>query len=253
MVRWNETFWGEGNRGFEVLSTNVKNGAIAIEEFQKFLTERYVRNIYLFKYIYFEFSSQYESAYCKNLSRLQSQLLKVQHVGTFTPIWQSIRDLLEKVAFAHSTTVTYYQELLREIHNYQDSYQKKVKTSIQKDPDITRTADLVSQLNNALNTLNKAKEQYHSIGLDYERSKRAGNNLTNGPSTPIPQDNNTTSSLAQTAFNTLTSSTRQFERLEKKYRQSHDDYRTSIEKYNSLRNDFEKRFYDGNLMNYFVL
>jgi hypothetical protein len=52
MVRWNETFWGEGNRGFEVLSTNVKNGAIAIEEFQRFLTERYVRNIYLFRYIY---------------------------------------------------------------------------------------------------------------------------------------------------------------------------------------------------------
>ncbi|UJR10471.1 hypothetical protein I4U23_014675 [Adineta vaga] len=229
MVRWNDTFWGEGNRGFEVLSTNVKNGAIAIEEFQRFLNE----------------SSQYESAYCKNLSRLQSQLLKVQHVGTFTPIWQSIRDLLEKIAQTHLSTVTYYQDLLREIHNYHDSYQKKVKTSIQKDPDITRTADLVSQLNNALNTLNKAKEQYHSIGLDYERAKRSGNNLTNGTSTPIPQDNNTSSSLAQTAFNTLTSATRQFERLEKKYRQSFDDYKTSVEKYNSLRNEFEKRFYDA--------
>jgi hypothetical protein len=199
MVRWSDTFWGEGNRGFEVLSTNVKNGALAIDEFQRFLNE----------------SSQYETTYCKNLSRLQSQLLKVQHVGTFTPIWHSIRDLLEKIALAHSTTVTFYQELLREIHNYQDSYQKKVETSIQKDPDIIRTADLISQLNNDLNTVHKAKEQYHSIGSDYERAKRAGNNLTNGSSTPIPPDNSTTSSLAQTAFNTLTSSTRQIERLEK--------------------------------------
>mgnify|MGYP006892769075 CR=1 FL=1 len=41
MVRWNETFWGEGNRGFEVLSTNVKNAGIAIEEFQRFLNERF--------------------------------------------------------------------------------------------------------------------------------------------------------------------------------------------------------------------
>ena len=41
MVRWGETFWGEGNRGFEVLSTNVKNGGIAIDEFQRFLTERF--------------------------------------------------------------------------------------------------------------------------------------------------------------------------------------------------------------------
>ena len=41
MVRWGDTFWGEGNRGFEVLSTNVKNGGIAIEELQRFLNERY--------------------------------------------------------------------------------------------------------------------------------------------------------------------------------------------------------------------
>ena len=252
MVRWSDTFWGEGNRGFEVLSTNVKNGAIAIEEFQRFLTERSVSHVLLINeqrhafFISRHSSSQYESTYCKNLSRLQSQLLKVQHVGTFKPIWQSIRDLLEKVALAHSTTVTYYQELLRDIHLYHDAYQKKVKTSIHKDPDIVRSADLVSQLNNALNTLNKAKEQYHSIGLEYERMKRSGSNVTNGTSTPVPQENNMTSSLAQTAFNTLTSTTRQSERLEKKYRQSHDDYRVSIEKYNSLRNEFEKRFYDGN-------
>ncbi|CAF5183109.1 unnamed protein product, partial [Rotaria magnacalcarata] len=189
-------------------------------------------------------SLQYESAYCKNLSRLQAQLLKVQHVGTFTPIWHSIRELLEKIALAHSTTVTHYQDLLRDIHNYHDSYLKKVKTSIQKDPDIARTAELISQLNNTLNTVNKAKEQYHSIGLDYERTKRSGSNLTNGSSTPVPQDNSTSSSIAQTALNTLTSSSRQIERLEKKFRQSHDEYRASIEKYNLLRNDFEKRFYD---------
>jgi hypothetical protein len=46
MVRWSDTFWGEGNRGFEVLSTNVKNGALAIEEFQRFLNERYVTKNY---------------------------------------------------------------------------------------------------------------------------------------------------------------------------------------------------------------
>ncbi|CAM4756578.1 unnamed protein product [Rotaria magnacalcarata] len=229
MVHWSDTFWGEGNRGYEVLSTNVKNGGIAIEEFQRFLNE----------------NLQYESAYCKNLSRLQAQLLKVQHVGTFTPIWHSIRELLEKIALAHSTTVTHYQDLLRDIHNYHDSYLKKVKTSIQKDPDIARTAELISQLNNTLNTVNKAKEQYHSIGLDYERTKRSGSNLTNGSSTPVPQDNSTSSSIAQTALNTLTSSSRQIERLEKKFRQSHDEYRASIEKYNLLRNDFEKRFYDA--------
>lgn len=244
MVRWCDTFWGEGNRGFDVLSTNVKNGAFAIDEFQRFLSERYHRNS-IAAYDFFSFFSlQYESTYGKNLLRLQTQLSKVQHVGTFAPIWHSIRDLLEKIGAAHANTTTYYQELLRDVHIYQDSYQKRVKSTISKDPDIVRTTELVSQLNNALNTVNKAKEQYHTIGLDYERAKRAGNNALNGTSTPVPTEN---PSLAQTALNTLTSTTRQLERLEKKSRQSHDDYRTSIEKYNSLRNEFEKRFYDGNL------
>ncbi|CAF5095381.1 unnamed protein product, partial [Rotaria magnacalcarata] len=39
MVHWSEYFWGEGNRGLEIFSNNVKNGAIAIEEFQRFLNE----------------------------------------------------------------------------------------------------------------------------------------------------------------------------------------------------------------------
>lgn len=42
MVDWSDSFWGDGNRGFEILSSNIKTGAIAIEEFQRFLTERYV-------------------------------------------------------------------------------------------------------------------------------------------------------------------------------------------------------------------
>ena len=190
------------------------------------------------------FSSPCESTYGKSLSRLQTQLSKTQHVGTFTPVWHSIRELLEKIASAHTNTMAYYQDLIREVHTYHDFYQKKVKLLLQKDPDIVRTADLVSQLNNALNMVNKAKEQYNTIGLDYERAKRTGNNVLNGTSTPVPTEN---PSLAQTALNTLTSNSRQIERLEKKSRQSHDDYRTSIEKYNSLRNEFEKRFYDGNL------
>ncbi len=139
------------------------------------------------------------------------------------------------------TTVNFYQDLLRDIHNYQELYQRKVKTQIQKDGDINRTAELITQLSNSLNTVNKAKEQYHLIAFDYERGKRSGNNIL-GSSSSISQDNNS-SSLAQTAINSLTS--RHTERLERKYRQAQDDYKLTIEKYNLLRNDYEKRFSDG--------
>ena len=35
------------------------------------------------------------------------------------------------------------------------------------------------------------------------------------------------------------------DRLERKYRQAQDDYKLAIEKYNSIRNTYEKRFCDG--------
>jgi len=138
--------------------------------------------------------------------------------------------------------VNYYQDLLRDIHNYQELYQKKVKGQIQKDSDIIRTADLITQLNNSLNTVNKAKEQYYSIALDYERSKRTGNNNLNLTETSTSQDTNS-GNIAQTALHSLT--TRNIERLERKYRQAQDEYKSTIEKYNLIRNDYEKRFSDG--------
>ncbi|CAM4740239.1 unnamed protein product [Rotaria magnacalcarata] len=225
MVHWSEYFWGEGNRGLEIFSNNVKNGAIAIEEFQRFLNE----------------SIQCESAYCKNLSRLQSQLHKAQYLGTFTPIWNLIRDLFDKVSSAHLVTVNFYQELLHDIHNYQDIHQKKVKGHIQKDGDITRTLDLISHLNTALHIVNKAKEQCHSIGSDYERAKRANSNVSNNSSSTAAQENSSPS-LAQSAMNSL--SLKQLERLEKKYRLAQDDYKSTVDKYNLIRIEYEKRFQD---------
>ncbi|CAF0832417.1 unnamed protein product [Rotaria sordida] len=225
MVHWSDYFWSEGNRGFEVLSSNVKYGAIAIEEFQRFLNE----------------SAQCESVYYKSLSRLQSQLTKNQYLGTFTPIWSLIRDLFDKISSTHSATVSFYQELLRDIHNYQDLYQKKVKTHIQKDGDILRSAELISQLHNSLHIVNKAKEQYHSVTLDYERAKRTGNSLFN-TSSATSQDNNSPG-LAQTTLNALQAN--KVERLERKCRLAQDEYKLTIEKYNSVRNDYEKRFQDA--------
>ncbi|CAF0781256.1 unnamed protein product [Didymodactylos carnosus] len=238
MVQFNEVFWGD--RGFEVLSTNLKNGVVAIEEFQRFLNE----------------SFQCESTYHKNISRISSQLIKVQNVGTFSPIWTAIRDLLEKIASAHSTTVSLYQDLIRDVHSYHDSYNKKLKVQIQKDTDIVKTSDLIQQLNQTLNNLNKAKDVYHTVTLDYERAKtelrRSGLNQNIGTTIGGGGNLNETNgggqqqlgtSLSNT-FGTLTSSNRQFERLEKKYRQTNLEYRSLIEKYNTIRNEFEKRFYD---------
>ncbi|CAF0993574.1 unnamed protein product [Adineta ricciae] len=226
MVLWGEAFWSEGNRGLEVLSTNVKNGAIAIDEFQRFLSE----------------SVQCETSYCKNLARLQSQLLKTQYVGTYTPIWILIRDLIDKISSVHGTTVNLYQELLRDVHIHQETFQKKVKSHIQKDVDITSSADLMSQLGNALHTVNKAKEQFQSIAFDYERTKRGGHSTSNNQSTPVSQDTNVPS-LAQSALHSFTA--RQSDRLEKKYRQAQDEYKSTIDKYNKIRSEYQTRFYNA--------
>ncbi|CAF1383362.1 unnamed protein product [Didymodactylos carnosus] len=238
MVQFNEVFWGD--RGFEVLSTNLKNGIVAIEEFQRFLNE----------------SSQCESNYCKSLSRISSQLVKVQNVGTFSPVWMAIRDLLEKITSAHTTTVSLYQDLIHDVHSYHDAYNRKLKVQIQKDMDIIKSSDLIQQLNQIQNNLNKAKEQYHTVALDYERTKRdlkrngfnqniSGTMGNSGNMNEMNSGGQQQGTPLSNTFGTLTSSNRHFERLEKKYRQTNEEYRSLIEKYNTIRNEFEKRFYDS--------
>lgn len=174
-------------------------------------------------------SAQCESTYCRSLTRLQSQVIKVQHVGTFTPIWSLMREFFDKTTTAHLTVANAYQELLRDIHNYQEIFPKKAKAHIQKDSDISKTADLIAQLNHASAVVNKAKEQYHLLTLDYERARRAGST-----------SNSNLSAASDTTF-----STRQIERLEKKHRQAQEEYKLAIEKYNAVRDDYEKRFCEG--------
>ena len=176
-------------------------------------------------------SAQCESIYCRSLSRLQSQLTKVQQLGTFTPIWGLIREFFDRTTAAHLTVANAYQDLLRDIHNYQEVLPKKAKAHIQKDADISKTADLIAQLNHASAFVTKAKEQYHLLTLDYERAKRTGsasnNNLSN--------------------FSDTTISSKQIDRLEKKHRQAQEEYKLAIEKYNAVRVDYEKRFSEGDL------
>jgi hypothetical protein len=174
-------------------------------------------------------SAQCEAAYCKALSRLQTQLMRNQQLGTFSPIWNLLRDLYERISAAHVSSTSLHQDILRDIHTYQDVFQKKVKTHIQKDPDICRTADLIVQFNNALTSLNKAKEQYHLLTLDYERSKR------NGHPSSTSNENSSTSFFAS----------RLNDRVEKKYRQAQEEYKQALERYNQVRNDYEKRFSEG--------
>jgi F-BAR domain only protein len=157
----------------------------------------------------------------------------VQHLGTFTPIWHLIRDLCDKISLAHVETVTAYQDLQRNIHSYQEVFQRKVKIHIQKDSDISRTTDLIAHLNHAWIVVSKAKEQYHTYASDYERAKHVASSFSYDASGS--QENN--------SGNTLT--TKQIERLEKKTRLLHDDYKLAMDKYNAVRYDYEKCFSEG--------
>ncbi|CAF4345246.1 unnamed protein product, partial [Rotaria magnacalcarata] len=161
MVHWSEYFWGEGNRGLEIFSNNVKNGAIAIEEFQRFLNER------------------------KKSRTIESY---------------NVSQRIVKIYLVYN-------------HNY-------------------TKLNIWAHLNTALHIVNKAKEQCHSIGSDYERAKRANSNVSNNSSSTAAQENSSPS-LAQSAMNSL--SLKQLERLEKKYRLAQDDYKSTVDKYNLIR------------------
>ena len=178
---------------------------------------------------FFFFSVQSEMVYCRALSRLQSQLLKAQYVGTFTPIWNCIRDLIDGTTTAHLASLSSYQELLQRIGGYQEVFQRKTKNYIQKDNDISRTADLINHLKHARELVVHAKRLYHSQSLDYERVLRNHSN-----------SNSTTdmSSVSGTI-------PRQVARSAKKLKQLKEEYKVAIEKYNNIRNEYVKVFTEG--------
>ncbi|KAK2178953.1 hypothetical protein NP493_522g02037 [Ridgeia piscesae] len=149
-----------------------------------------------------------EETYAKLLAKLAKFSSNCGSKGSFGPFWQVLRCLAEKLSNLHMQLVYSWQELMKDVHRYTDEQHKKHKAV--KDNESV-TMETVQSIQQTILALHKAKETYHARCLEYERLKREG--------------------VAQ----------KEIEKAEAKFKKSNDEYRSLVDKYTNVRNDFETR------------
>ena len=203
-----KSFWGEKNNGFEVLFQNLRNSQAAVKEFECFLRE----------------CTNSEDQYVKQLGKITTQIQKFLIDTSLAPVWhQILKELNEHNSWAHLHYMHRIQELIREVQSYYEDLRKKKRK--------LRESELQTQLSvetfkSLKSQLIKHREQYHQISNEIEKqSQLLDYNQNNSPSsTPVQQ------------------LTLNIQKLEKKFLQIQDDYKSAIEKHNQARSEFEKRF-----------
>lgn len=128
--------------------------------------------------------------------------------GTFTPLLMAFKAASDKLSGIHNQWSLKLNDLLREVLKYNDEQQKKHKHI--KDEE-SPTLDAVKTIQDTTVALNKAKEMYKQRCAELEKLKR---------------DN---------------ASTKDLEKAESKFRKAHDDYKSLVDKYCQVRDDFERK------------
>lgn len=270
---FSENFWGEKINGFDVLCQNLKHSLISVKDLEVFLRE----------------CVNGEDTYVKNLNKLVSQANKystLTNAGSFNPIWVPLKEINEKFASSHSQLVHQLQELIKEIQRYNEELSKKIKRIRENE---TQTQNLVQMFQDIQQTLNKTKDQYQNLCIEFDKQKRLLDPQQMAQYQQLSQQQSTTSLMGLSALATslnastnananlpsssnlqgmsndnsvntnLTAADRltslatsitankvtHVQKLEKKMKLCLEDYKTSIDKYNSIRIDYERKLVDS--------
>ena len=128
--------------------------------------------------------------------------------GTFTPLLMAFKAASDKLSGIHNQWSVKLNDLLREVLKYNDDQQKKHKHI--KDEE-SPTLEAVKTIQDTTVALHKAKDIYKQRCAEVEKLKR---------------DN---------------ASTKDLEKAESKFRKAHDDYKSLVDKYCQVRDDFERK------------
>ncbi|XP_071173317.1 F-BAR domain only protein 2-like isoform X6 [Mytilus edulis] len=153
-----------------------------------------------------------EETYSKLLTKLARTATNSSHTGTFAPFWTVLKSLTEKLASLHMQLVLTWNDLIKDVARYNDEQHKRHKAI--KDGE-SSTLEQVTAIQNNTTALHKAKELYHARCLELERLKR-----DNAPQKDV-------------------------EKSEVKYKKASDDYKSLLEKYETIRNNFENKMMDS--------
>ncbi|KAF2350382.1 FCH domain [Trinorchestia longiramus] len=196
-------FWGEEHNGWNVLYQNMRLGQTATKELTDFFKERW----------------SIDETYAKSLNKLAQRvgggqgavsgnvIGNVERWGSFAPVFGVLRAACEQLASVHLSVVAKLQDLVKELNKYQEQMHRKHK---QVKDEESHTEDLVKNIQSTSLMAQKAKENYSQRCQDLERVRREG---------ASPKD---------------------LEKAEAKLRKSYDEYKHLLDKYNNIREDFEK-------------
>ncbi|XP_032794254.2 LOW QUALITY PROTEIN: F-BAR domain only protein 2 [Daphnia magna] len=212
MVDFCDYFWGERNSGFDVLYHNMKYGLVASKELAEFLRER----------------SSLEESYSKQLGKLAKQCGSstsiaaansattntngAPNVGplcTFTPLWQLLKTSCEKVAQLQLQMAQRLNDMVKDVGKYSDELARKHKVVKESE---SSTVEAIQVLNQTNVTLQRSKEAYFQRGGELTKLRRDGS-----------------------------TSNKDLERADTKFRKAAEDYRNLVEKYAQMREDFERK------------
>ena len=174
-------------------------------------------------------------------------------------------------------------ELIKEIQRYNDELSKRIKKIRENE---TQTQNLVQMFQEIQLTLNKTKDQYQNLCIEFEKQKRqldpaqmaqyqqlsqqqsttslmldggviSANNLPSSSNlqglalnnseslAASSQITSTTERLTSLATSITANKVSHVQKLEKKMKLCFDDYKASIEKYNSVRVEYERKLIDS--------
>ncbi|XP_012540404.1 F-BAR domain only protein 2 isoform X5 [Monomorium pharaonis] len=128
--------------------------------------------------------------------------------GTFAPIWAALRGAAEKLAVLHYQMAQRVTELIKDVSKYAEELHKKHKAVKEEE---SSTLEVVQSIQSISVTLHKAKDMCMQKRLELEKLRK---------------DN---------------ASQRELEKAEGKFKKAQDDYRTLVDKYTVIRNDFEAK------------
>ncbi|XP_052120622.1 F-BAR domain only protein 2 isoform X3 [Frankliniella occidentalis] len=152
--------------------------------------------------------SSIEENNSKMLAKLAKQAGTGCINGTFAPVWQVLRTSAEKLLNLHVQMVQKVSELVKEVTKYADELQKKHKQVKEEEGG---TLEVVQAIQATTLTLQKAKDAYLQKTLELDRLRKES------------------------------ASPRDLEKAEAKLRKAHEEYKTLVEKYHVIKEEFERK------------
>ncbi|XP_018569470.1 F-BAR domain only protein 2 isoform X2 [Anoplophora glabripennis] len=152
--------------------------------------------------------SNIEENNSKLLSKLAKQAGSCCVHGTFAPLWQVLKTSAERLSILHMQMVQKVSDLVKEVSKYAEELHKKHKLVKEEE---SGTLEAVQAMQTVTLNVQKAKDTYSQRGLELERLRKES------------------------------TSAKEIEKAEQKLKKAQEDYKNFVDKYSSVKEDFEKK------------